>query len=74
MWNLKKASSEEEVAVPSSSSSRPSMFMNPYEVTKQELLKKLKFFAVYLGGIVIVPKLLRSIGLLEPIGIPLTRR
>ena len=69
MWNIKKASPEE-----ASSSSRPSLMMNPYEVTKQELLKKLKFFGFYIAGIVVVPHLLRSVGLLEPLGIPLTRR
>lgn len=73
MWNIKKASSEEsEVAVPSS---RPSMFMNPYEITKHELMNKLKFFAVFVGSIVVIPKLLRGVGLMESIsGIPLTRR
>ena len=50
------------------------MMMNPYEITKQELVKKLKFFAIYVGSIVLVPKLLRSLGFLAPLGIPLTRR
>jgi hypothetical protein len=72
MWNIKKAEEPEEaVAIPSSSSSR---YMNPYEITKNELMKKLKFFAVYLSGIVVVPTILRSLGVLEPLGVPLTRR
>jgi hypothetical protein len=70
MWNIKKASPEEA----SSSSARPSLMMNPYETTKQELMRKLKFFGVYIASMVIVPQLLRSVGLLEPLGIPLTRR
>ena len=77
MWNLKKAASEEEGVVstrPASSSRGPSMMMNPYEITKQELVRKLKFFAIYVGSIVLVPKLLRSLGFLAPLGIPLTRR
>jgi hypothetical protein len=69
MWNIKKA---EE---PQSSTSRPSAFMNPYELTKLELMNKLKFFGVFLAGIVVLPKLLRSLGLVEPItSLPLTRR
>ena len=73
MWNIKKAEEPEgTVAVPSSSSS--GRYMNPYELTKQELLKKLKFFAVYVSGIVIVPTVLRSLGFIEPLGVPLTRR
>jgi len=73
MWNIKKASEgSEEVAVRPSSSKQ--MFMNPYEITKNELFNKLKFFAVYISGIVIVPKLLRTLGLFEPLGIPVTRR
>jgi hypothetical protein len=63
MWNIRKASPEE-----ASSSTRPSMMMNPYEVTKQELMKKLKFFGVYIAGLVVVPQLLRSVGVLEPAG------
>ena len=76
MWNIKKAEEATEdttVAVPSSSSSS-SRYMNPYEITKEELMKKLKFFAVYVSGIMIVPSVLRSFGLLEPLGVPLTRR
>ena len=69
MWNIKKASEEEVVA---SSSSR--MMMNPYELTKRELLNKLKFFGVYLGAIVLAPRFLRALGFLQPLGIPLTRR
>ena len=73
MWNIKKAQSEEQ---PSSSSSKqqPGFLMNPYEITKQELLRKLKFFGIYVASIVVIPKLLRSIGVLEPLEIPLTRR
>ncbi len=72
MWNIKKAEEvEETVAVPSSSSAR---YMNPYEITKNELIKKLKFFAVYVSGIVVVPTILRSLGFMEPLGVPLTRR
>jgi hypothetical protein len=72
MWNIKKTDESSEVAVRPSSSS--AALMNPYEITKQELMKKLKFFAAYIGGIVLVPKFLRSLGLLEPLGVPLTRR
>lgn len=69
MWNIKKAQSSEETG-----SKQPSLMMNPYEITKQELFKKVKFMAIYVAGIVIVPKLLRSLGFIEPLGIPLTRR
>ena len=74
MWNIKKA--DESSAGPSSSSGQPQpgFLMNPYEITKQELLRKLKFFGIYVASIVVVPKLLRSLGVLEPLGIPLTRR
>lgn len=49
--------------------------MNPYEVTKAELFRKIKFFAVYLGGVVVVPEILRALGVMEPLAeIPLTRR
>lgn len=65
MWNIKKSQSSEEA---------PARMLNPYEATKQELYKKLKFFGIYIAGIVVIPKLLRSIGLLEPLGIPLTRK
>ena len=59
------------MAVPSSSSSK---YMNPYEITKKELFNKLKFFAVYVSGIALVPTILRSLGFMEPLGVPLTRR
>lgn len=71
MWNIKRA--EEELAVPSNPSGNR-MMMNPYELTKNELVRKLKFFGVYISVIVVVPKLLEAFGLVEPMGIPLTRR
>ena len=75
MWNIKKSSeSEEVVAVAPKSSSSRGMFMNPYELTMAELVRKIKFFSAYIAGIVVLPKLLRSIGLIEPLGVPLTRR
>lgn len=77
MWNIKKSSEEETVAKPSSraASSSGNMFMNPYEITKTELMRKIKFFAVYIGGMVVVPELLRSLGLIAPLAeIPLSRR
>jgi hypothetical protein len=69
MWNIKKAQSSEETGT-----KQPSLMMNPYEITKQELMKKIKFMAIYVTGIVVVPKLLRGLGFIEPLGIPLTRR
>jgi len=48
--------------------------MNPQEITKNELMTKLKFFGAFIATIVVVPKLLRVVGLLEPLDIPLTRR
>jgi hypothetical protein len=69
MWNIKKADESSSSGQP-----QPSFLMNPYEVTKQELVRKLKFFGIYVASIVVVPRLLRSIGLLEPLGVPLTRR
>ena len=72
MWNIKKA---EEASAPSSSSRQTSPFMNPYELTKLELVNKLKFFGIFIASIVVIPKLLRGAGLIEPLGaIPLTRR
>jgi hypothetical protein len=69
MWNIKKADESSSSGQP-----QPGFLMNPYEVTKQELVRKLKFFGIYVASIVVVPRLLRSIGLLEPLGVPLTRR
>jgi hypothetical protein len=76
MWNIKQSAEEDTLATkPSKSSSPSAMFMNPAEITRNELMKKLKFFAAYIGGLVVVPHLLRSVGLLEPLAeIPLTRR
>lgn len=72
MWNLKKA--EEVGDAPAQSSGKSSPFMNPYELTKLELVAKLKFFGVFLASIVVLPKVLRSFGLLENITVvPLTR-
>jgi hypothetical protein len=73
MWNIKKAQSEEQSGS-SSSSKQPSFLMNPQEITKNELMTKLKFFGAFIATIVVVPKLLRGVGLLEPLDIPLTRR
>lgn len=73
MWNIKKsASSEEEVVATTSGNNR--LMMNPYELTKRELMNKLKFFGIYIGAIVIVPRLLRALGVMAPLGIPLTRK
>ena len=74
MWNIKKAQNEETAGSSSSSSKQPSFLMNPYELTKIELMNKLKFFGIFVASIVVIPKLLRSVGVLEPLDIPLTRR
>ena len=75
MWNIKKEASE-EVAIPASAKRQaPQMYMNPYELTKQELYRKLKFFSVYITAIVAVPNLLRAFGVLAPLGVvPITRK
>lgn len=74
MWNIKKAQSVEDQPSSSSKQQQPGFLMNPYEITKQELMKKLKFFGIYVASMVVIPKLLRSIGVLEPLEIPFTRR